>query len=597
MVILTAEQLTKSYGEKTLFEHISFSINERQKVGLVGVNGTGKSTLLKILAEQDEADEGTVILANGTRISYLPQNPEFGQDKTVLEQVFAGCKDQEQNQDQQIHEYEAKMILTKLGMTDYEKKVSVLSGGEKKRLSIASCLALPGEILILDEPTNHLDSEMTLWLEDYLKNYTGAILMVTHDRYFLDRVTDHIFELDGGQLYQYQDNYSGFLALKSQREEMEVASERKRQAFLKKELEWVQRGVRARGTKSKKRLETYQTVKEESGLKEKEQLELQSVSSRLGKKIIEIEQISKSYGDIHLIRDFSYHLLRHDRIGIVGRNGRGKSTLLKMICGLVMPDQGRVSIGDTVKIGYFSQESGELDEQVRVIDSVKEIAPYVQTPDGTITASQMLERFLFSGDLQWNKIGKLSGGERRRLLLLHVLISAPNVLVLDEPTNDLDIETLAILEDYLQQFPGAVITVSHDRYFLDKIARQIFEIRSDASVKAYVGGYSDYLEKRQQETAEETPKVKKTTAQPPKPQRLKFSFKEQREYDTIDEEIEALENKLEELEQKIISQSSDFIKLQELLVEKEHFQDLLDAKTERWIYLNDLAEQIENQKK
>lgn len=594
MVILTAEQLVKTYGEKTLFDQISFSVNEHQKIGLVGINGTGKSTLLKILAGREETDQGNVILANGTRISFLPQNPEFDGDKTVLQQVLSGYDSQEQ----QMHEYEAKMILTRLGMTDYTQKVSVLSGGEKKRLSIASCLARPGELLILDEPTNHLDSEMITWLEEYLKNYTGAILMVTHDRYFLDRVTNCIFELDNGQLYQYQQNYSGFLALKLQREEMETASERKRQAFLKKELEWAQRGVRARGTKSKKRLETYEAVKEESGLKEREQLELQSVSSRLGKKIIEIEQISKGYGTVQLIHDFSYCLLRRDRIGIVGRNGSGKSTLLKMICGFIPPDEGKVIVGDTVKIGYFSQESGELNEEMRVIDSVKEIAPYIQTQEGMITASQMLERFLFSGELQWNTIGRLSGGEKRRLLLLHVLISAPNVLILDEPTNDLDIETLTILENYLQQFAGAVITVSHDRYFLDKVAEQIFELRPDASVKAYVGGYSDYLEKRQEEKdLAAAPKPQKTGVQEPKTQRLKFSFKEQREYETIDKEIETLEEKINELEQKIASQSSDFVKLQEFLAEKEHFKDLLDVKTERWIYLNDLADQIEKQRK
>lgn len=592
MVILTCNDICKSYGEKPVLSNIAFSLNDNDKVGIVGVNGVGKSTLLKIIADRTDSDSGSVIKANNIRIAYLPQNPEFNDSNTVIEQVLAGVNENER----ELHEYEAKTILTKLGITEFDKKVNLLSGGQKKRVSIASCLAMPSELLILDEPTNHLDNDMITWLEDFLQSYSGAILMITHDRYFLDRVTNRIIELDNGSLYSYQANYTGFLELKAQREEMLQSSERKRQAFLRREIEWVQRGVRARGTKSKSRLEKYEEVKQQNLINDKSNVEISSINSRLGKKTIEIENISKGYDGKTLINGFSYNVLRDDRIGIVGRNGTGKSTLLKIIDGLVKPDSGNVSIGDTVKIGYFSQEGDEMDTSMRVIDYIKEVAEFVDTVDGKISASQLLERFLFSGDVQYNTIERLSGGERRRLLLLRVLIASPNILLLDEPTNDLDIETLGIFEDYIMNFSGAVMTVSHDRYFLDKIANQIFEIKDSGDVEMYVGGYSDYEMKRKEDKKVAVVKEKQTV-QPQREKKLKFSFNEQREYDNIDDDIAKLEEKILNVDVEISKQTSDFVKLQELADKKLLLEEELNEKTERWIYLNDLAEKIQMQSK
>ncbi|MFA9423772.1 MAG: ABC-F family ATP-binding cassette domain-containing protein, partial [Sedimentibacter sp.] len=492
MMILTLEKISKSFGEKTLLNNVDLYINDSDKLGMVGVNGTGKSTLLKIMAQIEEPDGGNIIKNPLDRICYLPQDPLFNEATTVLEQIFINSS----SETKELMEYEAKTILNKLGIDEFNKDVNLLSAGQRKRVAIASALVNPCELLILDEPTNHLDNDMILWLENYLIKYTGAIIMVTHDRYFLDRVSNRIIELDKGDLYAYDGNYSKFLELKARREDMEVGSERKRQSLYRKELAWIQRGPRARGTKAKGRIEQFENLKDQLGTDISDKLELNSMSSRLGRKTIEIKNISKSFGDKIIVNDFEYTVVRDARIGIVGQNGAGKSTLLNMIAGRINPESGHVEIGSTVKLGYFSQESEVLDESLKVIDYIKNIAEIIETPDGTITASQMLEKFLFSPDVQYNTIKKLSGGERRRLFLLSVLIKAPNILLLDEPTNDLDIETLTILEDYLETFNGAVITVSHDRYFLDKVVNTVLELPGDGTVKKFNGGYSDYIASR-----------------------------------------------------------------------------------------------------
>lgn len=595
MILLSAENIEKSYGEKPLLKQISFTVNDGDKIGLVGINGTGKSTLLKIIAQAETPDGGNIVKANNLKIGYLPQNPDFQPGKTILEQIFLNVNTAE---DAKI--YEAKTILTKLGIHDFDCDVSTLSGGQRKKVAIAAALIRPCELLILDEPTNHLDSEMVKWLESTLQKRRGGLLMVTHDRYFLDRVTNRILELDNGRLYSYAANFSKFLELKAERQESALASERKRQSFLKKELEWMQRGPRARGTKSRSRIEQFERLSSMEAPKEPTALELSSVSSRLGKKIIEVENISKSYGSRQLFSGFSYLFLKNDRVGIVGPNGCGKSTLVKIICGQLPPDSGSVIIGETVKIGWFSQEAEELDPNKRVIDTIKDISDSIETTDGILTASQMLERFLFPGELQWNTVGKLSGGERHRLQLLQVLMSAPNVLVLDEPTNDLDIETLMILEDYLLSFSGVVIAVSHDRYFLDKIAEKVFAFTPNG-IKQYLGGYTDY------ETAvsQELTPTEKSSGTPSKaakeerqksPRKPKFSFHEQREYQNIEQDIAALEESLSELETEISANSSNFEKLQELLLRKEETEAQLEAKMERWVYLNELAQRIEESK-
>lgn len=591
---MQAENITKAYREKPLLDGVSLYLNEGDKVGVIGVNGTGKSTLLKILAGWEEPDGGMITRGNGVRIGYLPQNPDFEEHTTVLEQVFKGSNLAEQEQ----REYEAKSILNRLGITEFDRDVTTLSGGQKKRVAIASALMTPCEVLILDEPTNHIDSEMVLWLETYLQRYKGALVMITHDRYFLDRVVNKIVEIDHGKLYTYESNYTKFLELKAMREESALASERKRQSLLRTELAWVQRGVRARGTKSRSRLERYEELKNREAPEEVQKLDLSSLSTRLGKKIVEAEHISKRFGDRVVVQDFSCLITRDARIGIIGANGCGKSTLLKMLFGTLQPDSGTVTVGETVRYGYFSQECEEMDTSLRVIDYIRDVAAYIDTADGRLTASQMLEKFLFPADLQWNTIGRLSGGERRRLFLLRILTEAPNVLLLDEPTNDLDIQTLLILEEFLESFQGAVLVVSHDRYFLDKVVDSVFAFEGGGVIRQYLGGYTDYAEQHQASVQEqEAPKasVKVSKERVKTPRKLKFSFREQYEFDHIDEEIAALEEKLQTLNAEIAAQSSNFEKLNELLAQKEEVDRQLEEKTERWVYLNELAEKIEQQ--
>ena len=598
MLLLSAEKIEKSYGIKPLLEGASLYLSRGDKVGVVGLNGMGKSTLLKIIAGVEQYDSGSITKIPHLVIHYLPQQPDMQAGNTVLQQVFLGASEELR----QMKEYEAKSILTKLGISDFQQDVSTLSGGQKKRVAIASALATPCDLLILDEPTNHLDHHMVAWLEQTLQKFRGALLMITHDRYFLDRVSNKILEVNNGQIYQYESNYSGYLESKAQREEMALSSERKRQSLLRKELQWIQRGVKARGTKSRSRVERFEALREKEAPELPQQLEISSVGTRLGKKTIEVNHISKSYGDKVLIQDFSYIVPRNGRIGIIGENGCGKSTLLQLLSGNLSPDTGTVEIGDTVKIGYYTQECKNMDEHQRVIDYIKDGAEWIETINGKLSAAQMLETFLFRGDMQWNYINKLSGGERRRLYLLRVLMEAPNVLLLDEPTNDLDIETLQILEDYLETFSGAVIVVSHDRYFLDKVTETIFEFEENGTLKQFLGGYSDYFN-----TAKTDLRVKKEKeiklssneqgqSQSAKKQKLKFSDNEQREFREIDSIIEALEVQIQTLSREIEASSSDYDALTRLLKEKEESEQLLEQKMERWFYLHDLAEQIEAQK-
>ncbi|MGD9568803.1 MAG: ABC-F family ATP-binding cassette domain-containing protein [Sedimentibacter sp.] len=593
-MILTLENISKSFGEKILLDNVNLYINDNDKIGIVGVNGTGKSTLLRIATETEYPDNGNIIKSNGVRVGYLPQTPEFENNITVLEQVFLNSS----SETRMLMEYEAKSILNKLGINEHEKDVNLLSVGQRKRVAIASALVNPCELLILDEPTNHLDNDMILWLENYLIKYRGALLMVTHDRYFLDRVSNKIVELSKGKLYNYEGNYSKFLELKSLREDMESTAERKRQVLYKQELAWIQRGARARGTKAKGRIQEFERLKDQLGNETEEKLEVNSVSSRLGRKTIEIKNISKSFENKVIVNNFEYIILRDARIGIVGSNGAGKSTLLNIIAGRIKPDSGFVDIGSTVKLGYFSQEADDVDDSQKVIDYIKDIAEIVETREGKITATQMLERFLFTPDVQYNTISRLSGGERRRLFLLSILMKSPNILLLDEPTNDLDIETLTILEDYLDSFDGAVITVSHDRYFLDKVVKTILELPGDntGTVKEYNGGYSDYVAVRitEDRSSEEVKKYdKKNFAETrEKPKKLKFSFKEEKEYETIDGDIANLEKTLADLESQMGVHATDYVKLQELMNEKQITEQQLEEKMNRWIYLSDLAEQI-----
>ena len=598
MLLLSAEKIEKSYGIKPLLEGASLYLSRGDKVGVVGLNGMGKSTLLKIIAGVEQYDSGSITKIPHLVIHYLPQQPDMQAGNTVLQQVFLGASEELR----QMKEYEAKSILTKLGISDFQQDVSTLSGGQKKRVAIASALATPCDLFILDEPTNHLDHHMVAWLEQTLQKFRGALLMITHDRYFLDRVSNKILEVNNGQIYQYESNYSGYLESKAQREEMALSSERKRQSLLRKELQWIQRGVKARGTKSRSRVERFEALREKETPELPQQLEISSVGTRLGKKTIEVNHISKSYGDKVLIQDFSYIVPRNGRIGIIGENGCGKSTLLQLLSGNLSPDTGTVEIGDTVKIGYYTQECKNMDEHQRVIDYIKDGAEWIETINGKLSAAQMLETFLFRGDMQWNYINKLSGGERRRLYLLRVLMEAPNVLLLDEPTNDLDIETLQILEDYLETFSGAVIVVSHDRYFLDKVTETIFEFEENGTLKQFLGGYSDYFN-----TAKTDLRVKKEKeiklssneqgqSQSAKKQKLKFSYNEQREFREIDSIIEALEVQIQTLSREIEASSSDYDALTRLLKEKEESEQLLEQKMERWFYLHDLAEQIEAQK-
>lgn len=591
MILLSAQNISKTYMERKVLDNVSFFLNEGDKVGIIGINGTGKSTLLRILAGADEADSGKIIRTTGIRISYLPQIPEFEEHGSVLEQVMlhlpADLKE--------AKEFEAKSILGKLGISDFTRDIGSLSGGERRRAGIAAALIQPSDILLIDEPTNHIDNETVTLLEEQLKKYRGAIVMVTHDRYFLNSITRKIVEVDKGRIYEYDGSYSTYLEQKAQREADAEAKERKNRTLYRQELEWIRRGVRARGTKSKDRIERFHELENRDIPQETEQLQLQSVSSRLGKKTIEIESVSKSVNGRQLISDFSCIIPRDARIGIVGANGAGKTTLVKMICGETEPDSGVITIGDTVKIGYFSQECENMDSSLKVIEYIRETADRIQTPDGTVTAAQMLERFLFTPELQWSRIEKLSGGERKRLYLLKILMTAPNILILDEPTNDLDIATLTILENYLESFNGAVIAISHDRYFLDKMSSEIWELRGDGTVNRYNGNYSDYAEKQLHEN--EAEKVKKPAEKSERSftgrRKLKFSFKEQREFETIDDDIACLEQQISDTENEIAKCSSDYVKLQELSELKDSLECQLSEKMDRWVYLNDLAERIE----
>ena len=608
MNLLTIEHLTKAYTERKLFDDTDFSIQEGDKIGVIGINGTGKSTLLKILAGREEPDTGKVTKGNRVQIRFLTQQQTFQENMTALEAVMDG----NQNEwNAWTLESDAKTMLNQLKVPDFNQPMRELSGGQKKRVALAQVLLSEADILILDEPTNHLDNAMSEWLEEYLLKSKSAVVMVTHDRYFLDRVSNRIVELDKGKIYTYPGNYSEFIRLKEARQNIEIASERKRQSMLRTELEWLARGARARSTKQKAHIQRIEEMQAQKGPVEDSVIEMSSVSTRMGRKTIELEHLTMAYGDRVLFQDYNYIFLKNDRIGIIGENGCGKSTLLKIIVGEENPKEGTVTIGDTIQIGYFSQDSRKMDENMRVIDYVKEVGEYITTTEGKITAAMMLERFLFDGNMQYSLIGKLSGGERRRLQLLRVLMSAPNVLILDEPTNDLDIQTLTILEDYLDHFDGIVITVSHDRYFLDRIVRRIFAFEENGHIQQYEGGYSDYLiayELRHgQESGSETnttafdkaesPSVKERKNAGRKQQtKLKFSYKEQREFETIESDIEELENRIAELETEMMANASSYGKLSELTKEKEEKEALLEQKMERWEYLTELSEKIEAQK-
>ena len=591
-MLLSAEHLSINFGSRQLLDDVNFYLNEGDKVGVIGINGTGKSTFLKVLSGVTEPDGGTISRNPNVQISLLSQNPVMDEDATVLEQVFLHFP----AEFRALNEYEAKAMLNRLGITDFSQKVGTLSGGQRKRVALAAALIHPADVLILDEPTNHLDSEMVAWLEDWLRRFKGGLVMVTHDRYFLERVVNHITELSRGKLYHYEANYSKYLELREQRQEMAEASERKRQSILRVEREWIMRGCRARTTKSKERIQRYEALLNQDAPETDEAVQMAAASSRLGKKIIELRDVSKAFDGRSIVSHFSYNLLRSDRIGIVGRNGAGKSTLLHLIAGELAPDSGTVEVGATVKIGHFSQEGRELDLQQRVYDFIHDIADEVKTDEGTFSANQMMERFLFPGDLQSVPIGRLSGGERRRLYLLSVLMEAPNVLLLDEPTNDLDVTTLSILEDYLQGFPGPILAVSHDRFFLDKLAESIFEVRGDGEIDRFTGNWSDWQAKRREAEAP-APKAEKTkpAAERPRERKLKFSFKEQREFETIDDDLAQLEADIAACQAEQAACGSDYVKLQELQARQAELEAALEEKTERWVYLNELKEQIDAQ--
>lgn len=601
MNLLTLEHVTKSYTDRVLLNDVAFGINEDEKIGVVGINGMGKSTLLKIVAGIETFEEGKMSMGNHVKICYLPQTPVFEPGTTVLKAAIAGNIDE---LNQWTIEADAKAMLNQLGFTDYDEKVEHMSGGQKKRIALVNALLTSADILVLDEPTNHLDNAMSEWLEEYLIQFRGAILMVTHDRYFLDRVANRIVEVDQGKLYNYPGNYSEFVRLKEERQNMELATERKRKNLLRTELEWLHRGARARSTKQKAHIDRIKAMQEIKDIQETKRVALDSVSSRMGNKTIELSGISKSFGDKKLIEDYNYIFLRNDRIGIIGPNGCGKSTLLKIINGIVPPDTGTVEIGQTIRIGYFSQENEYMDQRMRVIDYVKEVGEYITTSDGKITASQMLERFLFDGAMQWSVIEKLSGGERRRLYLLRILMSSPNVLILDEPTNDLDIQTLTILEDYLDHFDGIIIIVSHDRYFLDRTVGRIFAFEGNGVVRQSEGGYSEYLIRKELERLDEEPvpvkkveaeETSKNTWKQNKTSKLKFSYKEQREFETIDDDIAKLEAKIEKIDADMMANATNSVKLKELIAAKEEAEAALEEKMDRWVYLNDLNEQIQQQ--
>ena len=604
MNLLTIEHLTKSYTERLLFDDTSFSINEGDKIGLIGINGTGKSTLLRMVSGLEEPDQGTVVKGRNLDIRFLSQNPRFWEGDTILESIV---RDNEGHDHVWDLESQAKAMLTRLGFTDFDSRVETLSGGQRKRVALVSVLLGTADLLVLDEPTNHLDSSMADWLEDYLRRFKGALLMVTHDRYFLDSVTNRIVELDKGKLYSYQENYEGYLKLKAERMDMEAATERKRQSILKVELEWMQRGARARSTKQKAHIQRYETLRDQKGPEADQTVELDSIASRLGRTTVELQEITKAFGEKVLMKNFTYIFLKNDRIGIIGPNGSGKSTFMKIIAGWLTPDSGTVTIGQTVKMGYFSQESEDMDESVKVIDYIRNVAEFVKTKEGSVSASQMLERFLFPPSVQYTNVGKLSGGEKRRLYLLRILMEAPNVLLLDEPTNDLDIQTLTILEDYLDSFQGIVVAVSHDRYFLDRVVRRIFAFEGQGQVTQYEGGYTDYQAAFQERYPQSIPgqaegngkgtqaTEKKSREKPKGERKFKFSFKEQREWDTIEEDMAALGEKIQALDKQILEAARDFSRLNALMEDKSEQERLLEEKMERWMYLNDLAEKIQNQ--
>ena len=591
-MLLSAEHLSINFGSRQLLDDVNFYLNEGDKVGVIGINGTGKSTFLKVLSGVTEPDGGTISRNPNVQVSLLPQNPAMEESATVLEQVFLHFP----AEFRELNEYEAKAMLNRLGITDFAQKVGTLSGGQRKRVALAAALIHPADVLILDEPTNHLESEMVAWLEDWLRRFKGGLVMVTHDRYFLERVVNHITELSRGKLYHYEANYSKYLELREQRAEMAEASERKRQSILRVEREWIMRGCKARTTKSKERIQRYEALLNQEAPETDEAVQMAAASSRLGKKIIELRDVSKAFDGRPIVSRFSYNLLRGDRIGIVGRNGAGKSTLLHLMAGELAPDSGTVEVGATVKIGHFSQEGRELDLNQRVYDFIHDIADEVRTDEGTFSANQMMERFLFPGDLQSVPIGRLSGGERRRLYLLSVLMEAPNVLLLDEPTNDLDVTTLSILEDYLLGFPGPILAVSHDRFFLDKLAESIFEVRGDGEIHRFTGNWTDWQAKRR---AEEAPSPKaekpKPAAERPRERKLKFTFKEQREFETIDADLAELEAQITACQTEQESCGSDYVKLQELQARQAELEAALEEKTERWVYLNELKEQIDAQ--
>lgn len=611
MNLLNIEKMSKSFTDKVLFDRVTLGIGEGDKIGVIGINGTGKSTLLKMIAGLEEPDEGSVTKGKTVRVEYLAQTPVFSEDLTILENVITGKKAAEEYRNL---EGEAKTMLVKLGLEEYNGRVDTLSGGQKKRVALVRTLLTPAQILVLDEPTNHLDNEMAEWLEDYLSKYQGAFIMVTHDRYFLDKVTNKIVEIDKGNLYTYAANYTKFLQLKAEREDMEQASERKKKSLYRMDLEWMMRGARARSTKQKAHIQRFEELRDRKVLEKDKSVELNALSSRLGKKTVEIEHISKAFGEKVLIKDFNYIMLKNDRLGIVGPNGSGKTTLLKIITGYVEPDEGQVITGETVKIGYFSQENEYMDQNLKVIEYIRNVAEYIETSEGSASASQMLERFLFTGAMQYSQISKLSGGERRRLYLLKVLMEAPNVLILDEPTNDLDIQTLTILEDYLDSYDGIVLTVSHDRYFLDRVVNRIFAFEGKGVITQYEGGFSDYKEnearKAKAEGISDSNKSSDTSSKNSasdknsddsdrgrqREVKLKFSYHEQKEYDEIDHVIAGLEDSIALLEVDIAKEASNYSKLNDLMAKKEELEQQLEEKMDRWVYLNDLAEQIENAK-
>lgn len=618
MVLLTAENISKSYVEKPLVQNITFGINEGDKIGLIGVNGTGKTTLLKVLAGVDEIDSGRIIKSNDLTIGYLPQNPEFDPESTVLDQVFRGhgkklevlreyeylinslnidekeiirISTKMDDIDGWALEADAKSILTKLKIFDYNQKIKNLSGGQKKRIALASALIQPTDLLILDEPTNHLDNNTIEWLEEVLANRKGALIMVTHDRYFLDRVTNVIFQLDGGNLYTYKGNYSYFMEKKLEREELLMAEENKLKALYKKELEWMRQGAKARSTKQKARIQRFEKLEEATVESRSEELDITVGSSRLGKKIIEADGASFKYEDKILINNFSYAITREDRIGILGENGSGKTTFLKLLSGEIQPTDGSLSIGETVKIGFFRQETPFLDKDQRAIDYIKEGGEFILTDLGDrISASTMMERFMFPRSEQYTPLNKLSGGEKRRLYLLRILMESPNVLFLDEPTNDLDIETLQVLEDYIDEFTGPVIIVSHDRYLLDKLVNKVY-VLGNGQVKEFTGNYQYFRDNHQEEEKEEKKETFKKDRE--KSSKIKFTFNEKREWESIEGDISFLEKRIEEIEEKMILHSTEYSKLEKLMDDKKELEIALEEKMERWVFLSQKSEEIE----